>query len=56
MECPHCGCWAPDDPETGYSGPELCPSCQQAGWVETAQGELLNEHEEPIVEPEGARR
>ena len=56
MTCPTCGAFAPGDPASGYDADELCPSCQQAGWVETAQGELVNENDEPIVEPEGARR
>ncbi len=29
MTCKNCGLWAPDDPETGDSGPDLCPKCQQ---------------------------
>ena len=50
MECPMCGCWAPDDPETGYGADSLCPSCQADGFTETAQGELVNDQDEADVD------
>lgn len=28
MTCRDCGRWAPDDPETGYSG-DVCPDCEE---------------------------
>ena len=28
MNCLKCGGWAPADPETGYDGDDICPSCQ----------------------------
>lgn len=27
--CPSCGRWQPADPETGYSGDDLCPACPE---------------------------
>ena len=43
MNCPACGRWGPDDPDSGYSADDLCPDCAREGWVETANGDVLNE-------------
>lgn len=45
MECLSCGRWAPPDPETGYDGDPLCPSCTAEGWSLTADGEVLSPEE-----------
>ena len=43
VECRCCGCWAPDDPETGYSDAGPCPSCSADGFAVTHTGEIINE-------------
>ena len=60
MTCPVCNAWAPDDPETGYGADGLCPGCQAAGWVETGDGEYVNDRDaaepEPVSEFDQVRR
>ena len=60
MTCPCCGRYAPPDPETGYDVDEACPSCAREGWVETGDGEYVNERHaaepEPVSEFDSVRR
>lgn len=39
--CPNCGAFSPGDPETGADFDDLCPSCGEAGFEMTADGEIL---------------
>lgn len=43
MTCPNCGREGADDPETGYSADELCPTCKADGWDIDNDGNLFHE-------------
>ena len=45
MTCPVCGCWSPDDSETGYGADELCPSCKAEGFTVTANGDIIQDRD-----------
>ena len=47
MTCPVCGCWSPDDSETGYGADELCPSCKDDGFMITADGHIVHRDQGP---------
>ncbi len=58
MSCPVCGAWSSMDPDTGYDGPDICPSCGAEGWVEAlidGHVEIVNERDEIIVVDEVVR-
>lgn len=43
MSCPVCGRDDDPDPDTGYHGSDLCPDCQADGFIETADGSIVQE-------------
>jgi hypothetical protein len=43
MTCPACGVYGEPDPETGYDGDDLCPTCQAAGWDLDGHGHVFHE-------------
>ena len=55
MSCPNCGRDGIPDPETGYDGADLCPSCQADGFVEVLIGgkvQIANERDRKGGKPE----
>lgn len=46
MICDCCGRDVEENAETGYSASGICPDCRDAGWIETADGDVVNELED----------
>lgn len=43
MTCPVCGRYGRPDPETGYDGDDICPSCARLGWTQDADGTVTRD-------------
>ena len=46
MRCPVCGVEYDDDDNEGYHASDICPLCAHAGWIDTADGSVVNERDE----------
>lgn len=46
MRCPVCGVEYDDDDNEGYHASDICPLCAHAGWIDTADGSVINERDE----------
>ena len=48
MECLTCGLFCPPDPETGYDGDDICPTCAAEGFDIGSDGEILAPEPEDV--------